>query len=138
MSRLQSCTWTASTTLGLSFVFVHISLLNGLHKLVELSDLLVCCNKSGMDTAVEEKAMYTTHLVDLRLVKLLAFPRVPLYLLRVHLPLRQEANLWHVSLTRIQRFRDPTANNMHRIFDIPVRSKLALDVFITQNPHLSW
>lgn len=83
---------------------------------------------------------HTTHFIDLALVYLLPFPRAALDILGVHLPLGQESNL--LVLLAPSRFLElpiiaqSEAYNMHRVFDITVRTIFTLDVLVSEQTHL--
>ena len=73
-----------------------------------------------MTAAIERSDRRTTHFVNLASIHLLASPTLALNLLRVTLPFCQESN------------------DMHRILNVPVRSKLALDVLVSEHTHVRW
>lgn len=80
-------------------------------------------------------ARRTAHLVYLALVHFLTPPRIPLELLRVHLPFGQETNL--VGSARGLDFPAVQLSyNVHGVLYALVCPKLRLDVLIAQETHL--
>lgn len=81
----------------------------------------------------------TTHLLNLARVQLVTNPGVPLYLLGIKLPLRQESNL-STSCQHADQddLVESTGLNyqMCRVVDVAVGPELVLDVLIAQDAHL--
>lgn len=83
----------------------------------------------------------TAQLLNLARVQLLTDPRVPLYLLGVELPFRQESNLAGPPCQRsgLKHSVGGTALRIYqmcRVVDVAVGPELVLDVLVAQDAHL--
>ena len=80
-----------SLSIPLAALTLSIRVLNRLHKLVQLPNLLVY--PQSVSRPPQRDTKLTAHLIQLRLVQFLADPSIPFQLLRVQLPFRKEPNL---------------------------------------------
>ena len=103
--------------------------------------------QGSQKTHCTDRRELTTHLIQFRLVQFLPGPRITFQLLRIQLPLRQEADLDRVSGFRIlpcrcrasfavKEGRKKKTYNMDRVLHSAVRPELRLHVAVAKQAHL--